>query len=131
MQHTSQPEQFHLVSNWDIATWLWRSFQQSLDWTMPNHEDWQTRSLPPFQTPDSDLIREPAPLRRAQSFGLPGLRQPVKSNLRVKTQRESLQISWGSSNPTTKTLLWREVHVRQYERTVGDNPSCSSGPPLR
>lgn len=29
-----------------------------------------------------------------------------------------------------KNVDWMEVHIRQYERTIGDNPSCSSGPPL-
>jgi hypothetical protein len=99
---------------------------------MPHRGSEQSRSLPPFPTPDSDVIQKvDVTLRRARSFGLTEFHRPGKSNLRVKTQRESLQSSWAKSNPKAKTLLWRDVHIRKYERTVGDNPSCSSGPPLR
>lgn len=29
-----------------------------------------------------------------------------------------------------KAVRFDEVHIREYERTLGDNPSCSSGPPI-
>jgi hypothetical protein len=30
-----------------------------------------------------------------------------------------------------KNVTFQHVYIREYERTVGDNPSCSSGAPLR
>eukprot|EP00980_Cylindrotheca_fusiformis_P007266 scaffold1525_cov142-Cylindrotheca_fusiformis.AAC.66 len=32
--------------------------------------------------------------------------------------------------PQEKSVRFNEIHIRDYERTVGDNPSCSSGPPI-
>ena len=29
-----------------------------------------------------------------------------------------------------KSVRFKEIHIRDYERVVGDNPSCSSGPPI-
>lgn len=48
----------------------------------------------------------------------------------MKTLSASLHSTWESSTGTPKSVYWKEVEIRQYERTVGDNPSCSSGPPL-
>lgn len=36
----------------------------------------------------------------------------------------------GNSNGR-RTITFTEILVREYARTVGDNPSCSSGPPVR
>ena len=71
----------------------------------------------------------PVPLRRKLS--LPTyLKRPKKSNMKVLTLDESLHSTWESSNQDPKTVGWNEIHIREYARTVGDNPSCSSGPPL-
>ncbi len=35
-----------------------------------------------------------------------------------------------SSKKMTRTVSFHSVDVREYDRTVGDNPSCRSGPPL-
>ena len=29
-----------------------------------------------------------------------------------------------------KSVKFHEIHIRDYERTISDNPSCSSGPPI-
>lgn len=29
-----------------------------------------------------------------------------------------------------QSVLFKAIEIREYERTVGDNPSCSSGPPV-
>jgi hypothetical protein len=29
-----------------------------------------------------------------------------------------------------KAVRFSEIHIRDYERVVGDNPSCSTGPPI-
>jgi hypothetical protein len=31
---------------------------------------------------------------------------------------------------SVRRVRWKNVHVREYERTLGDNPSCSSGAPV-
>ena len=32
--------------------------------------------------------------------------------------------------PRRPSVLFKAIEIREYERTVGDNPSCSSGPPV-
>jgi hypothetical protein len=34
------------------------------------------------------------------------------------------------ARPKKKSLVWKNIEIRQYERVCGDNPSCSSGVPL-
>jgi len=58
------------------------------------------------------------------------LKRPKKSSLKVVTVEESLHSTWGSSSQVPKNVEWDKIHIREYARTVGDNPSCSSGPPL-
>jgi hypothetical protein len=41
-----------------------------------------------------------------------------------------LSHSPGNPLPQEKSVRFNEIHIRDYERTVGDNPSCSSGPPI-
>jgi hypothetical protein len=57
--------------------------------------------------------------------------RPRKPVLKVKTIDDSLHSTWESTSDVVKSVDWKDVCIRQYERTVGDNPSCSSGPPLR
>lgn len=35
-----------------------------------------------------------------------------------------------ASQPQLKLLRFGEVHIREFERILGDNPSCSSGAPI-
>jgi hypothetical protein len=35
-----------------------------------------------------------------------------------------------SSSHREKVVRFHDIHIRDYERVVGDNPSCSSGPPV-
>lgn len=96
---------------------------------MANELGWQSQSLPTNSVPGNVMIEEP-PTEGPQSLQA-GFRHPLKSTLTVKTHRDSLRSSWGASNRAPKSIVWRDVNVRQYEVTVGDNPSVSSGPPLR
>ncbi|KAI2489260.1 hypothetical protein MHU86_25333 [Fragilaria crotonensis] len=95
---------------------------------MANELGWQSQSLPTNSVSGNVMIEEP-PTEGPQSLQA-GFRHPLKSTLTVKTHRDSLRSSWGASNRAPKSIVWRDVNVRQYEVTVGDNPSVSSGPPL-
>lgn len=60
-----------------------------------------------------------------------------KSIMKIRTLDESLHSTYGSvdemiSAITRKhlSLQFDKVKIREYSRTVGDNPSCSSGPPI-
>jgi len=64
----------------------------------------------------------------------------MKSILRVSTSEESLRaldikrdminFSSDESSSVIKQLSFKDVTIREYGLTVGDHPSCSSGPPL-
>ena len=59
----------------------------------------------------------------------------------TRTIDESLHSTYGSDEegPTGRrrrskdrlSLQFDKIKIREYSRTVGDNPSCSSGPPIR
>eukprot|EP00543_Licmophora_paradoxa_P003119 CAMPEP_0202456352 /NCGR_PEP_ID=MMETSP1360-20130828/13626_1 /ASSEMBLY_ACC=CAM_ASM_000848 /TAXON_ID=515479 /ORGANISM="Licmophora paradoxa, Strain CCMP2313" /LENGTH=338 /DNA_ID=CAMNT_0049076135 /DNA_START=675 /DNA_END=1691 /DNA_ORIENTATION=+ len=48
--------------------------------------------------------------------------------MKVTTLDESLHSTYDGRSSIN--IGWREIQIREYSRTVGDNPSCSSGPPL-
>ena len=60
----------------------------------------------------------------------------VKSIMRFRTLDESLHSTYGSENGSKNgsndknNIKMGNVIIREYGRTVGDNPSCSSGPPV-
>ena len=69
----------------------------------------------------------------------------VKSILRVKSLRDSLSSSISedatadislssssssSSSSSAGSVRFNDVKIREYYITLGDNPSCSSGPPI-
>lgn len=56
--------------------------------------------------------------------------KPNKSCMKVLTQEESLNPSRRKKTTDEKQVSWDTIEIREYKRTVGDNPSCSSGPPL-
>jgi hypothetical protein len=35
-----------------------------------------------------------------------------------------------TSTTTKKSVRFNAIQIRDYERVVGDNPSCTAGPPL-
>jgi hypothetical protein len=81
---------------------------------------------------------------------------PVRGIMRVKTLHESLELmreeatadgnsrsclrqprhshraprrnTWSS---VSRTVNFNNVDIREYERVIGDNPSCSGGAPIR
>ena len=60
----------------------------------------------------------------------------LKGIMRCRTLDESLHSTYGAqsetgSNPERKGIEFDKIVIREYGRTVGDNPSCRSGPPVR
>uniref|UniRef100_A0A7S3L534 Uncharacterized protein n=1 Tax=Amphora coffeiformis TaxID=265554 RepID=A0A7S3L534_9STRA len=56
----------------------------------------------------------------------------TKSVLKHSTVQESISVTYGANrgdNPRRGIQL-KDIEIREYERTLGDNPSCSSGPPV-
>jgi hypothetical protein len=48
----------------------------------------------------------------------------------LHSERYSTGASTGSGSSWIKAVRFNQIHIREYERTLGDNPSCSSGPPV-
>jgi len=46
------------------------------------------------------------------------------------SKASSRQSSSGRSSRSIKNVRFYAVEIREYDRTVGDHPSCSSGPPI-
>jgi hypothetical protein len=46
------------------------------------------------------------------------------------SQSDDIVIRHGGSTRRRQSVLFKAIEIREYERTVGDNPSCSSGPPV-
>mmetsp|Transcript_50 Transcript_50/g.112 ORF Transcript_50/g.112 Transcript_50/m.112 type:complete len:286 (-) Transcript_50:324-1181(-) len=58
-----------------------------------------------------------------------------RSIMKRRTIDESLHSTYGSEDGMMHSrkhlsLQFANVNIREYSRTVGDNPSCSSGPPI-
>jgi hypothetical protein len=73
---------------------------------------------------------------RPRCHSLPSRLKP-KSIMKKRTIDESLHSTYGSEEMITglsrklDSLKFDKICIREYSRTVGDNPSCSSGPPVR
>jgi hypothetical protein len=69
-------------------------------------------------------------LRRCLS--VPTTLYDLSSIMKCRTLDESLHSNYGSdSGKDDRGIQFDKVIIREYARTVGDNPSCSSGPPVR
>ena len=79
-------------------------------------------------------------IKRSQSLPT-HLRSPhVKGILKFSTVDESLHNKYGSDGDRKTNegdtsdkragIILKDVVIREYARTIGDNPSCSSGPPI-
>lgn len=58
----------------------------------------------------------------------------VRGIMKYPSYKESLDAKYGESgNPENGGkggIKFKNIEIREYERTIGDNPSCSSGPPI-
>lgn len=67
---------------------------------------------------------------------LHGANSSMKGIMKISSSKASLDAKYGSSengengNVDSKSIKFQHIEIREYERTLGDNPSCSSGPPI-
>lgn len=60
----------------------------------------------------------------------------ISGNDTTSTQPDSVDRRYASTESTTtassdrRGIRFHQIHIREYERIVGDNPSCSSGAPI-
>lgn len=88
------------------------------------------KSMPITIHEDDALDITKSKMRRCVS--MPTTMFDVKSILKFRTVDESLHSSYGSEGGSSRgSITFSQVQIREYARTVGDNPSCSSGPPVR
>lgn len=57
--------------------------------------------------------------------------------MKYVTEDESMHSKYGSESKEAskesddaKQVVLKDIQIREYARTIGDNPSCSSGPPI-
>jgi hypothetical protein len=65
-----------------------------------------------------------------RSVSAPNLTNNVKGIIKHRTVKEALAATYGSDGNNKGGIKFHVIEIREYERTVGDNPSCSSGPPI-
>ena len=76
-----------------------------------------------------------ASARTSRSMSVPTYRPHlIKGILKYSTEDESIHSTYGSNESKDscerKGITFKDIMIREYARTVGDNPSCSSGPPI-
>lgn len=54
----------------------------------------------------------------------------MRGILKVRNLDESLHSTYGSEGSPSANIRFDDIEIREYCRTVGDHPSCSSGPPV-
>jgi hypothetical protein len=60
----------------------------------------------------------------------------VKGIMKYVTEDESIHSKYGGESKEgieivdSKQVVLKDIQIREYARTIGDNPSCSSGPPI-
>ena len=80
------------------------------------------------QEPDRSMTS--SKMRRCAS--MPTTLFDIKSIMRFRTVDESLHSSYDTQPSAGRgRIKFDKVKIREYNRTIGDNPSCSSGPPVR
>ena len=104
-------------------------------------EDKMSQSMPITISEDSDDeilvdIKNNGSVRPRRCISLP--MNIHKSIMKRRTLDESLHSTYGSDDEMissrskrSHSLQFDKISIREYSRTVGDNPSCSSGPPVR
>jgi hypothetical protein len=75
-----------------------------------------------------------SPLRSSASSGSQSTRTSGRNSQGGRASPQSGSLSRSSHSQShsqpVKAVWFSEIHIRHYERVVGDNPSCSAGPPI-
>lgn len=66
----------------------------------------------------------------ANILPLPMCDQPSDADQAAGPIRRKSLDSSGGGNKMHRSVSFHSVDIREYDRTIGDNPSCRSGPPL-
>lgn len=77
------------------------------------------------------LDQETAQPKYRRCISVPETLWDIRSVMKIRTLDESVHSTYGGSENGSKgRISFKSVGIREYARTVGDNPSCSSGPPV-
>lgn len=57
-------------------------------------------------------------------------KRPRKGILKITTIDESITTKYSGSTPSAVPVTFDNIEVREYSVVIGDNPSCTSGPPV-
>lgn len=101
--------------------------------TIKSHSIDLIRNVITINEDDYDLVdQETAQPKYRRCISVPETLWDIRSVMKVRTLDESMHSTYGGSDSGTKgKITFKSVGIREYARTVGDNPSCSSGPPVR
>lgn len=91
-------------------------------------------SLPnpqPLVINEDDGVR----VRLKRCMSMPSTLMDIQGIMKCRTLDESLHSTYGSDSGSKNAekdggIQFHKIVIREYDRTVGDNPSCSSGPPV-
>jgi hypothetical protein len=85
-------------------------------------------SIPEMNSPTGSILKV-SPVRHSNQQVPKGC---LKMTNGGPTRRNETQLMGSHRQQLShKCVSFREVKVREYERIIGDNPSCTSGPPIR
>lgn len=98
----------------------------------------KTRSQSVALPSNAGLLTSRSQSMVARSHSLPNFlhQRRVKGILKYSTVDDSLHNRYGEStskdsdSEERRSIQFKDLIIREYARTVGDNPSCSSGPPI-
>jgi hypothetical protein len=66
---------------------------------------------------------------RARSKSVPTYPNRIKGILKVATVDDSLHNPY-KHRDDNKGIQFQNIEIREYARTLSDNPSCTAGPPI-
>lgn len=92
-----------------------------------------SQSLPRGKNGASNAPRLPPPQRCKSILRVTNVDDSLHSVYGSSRRESDLSVRSTKSEPTPRSnrnVVLSTIEIREYARTVGDNPSCSSGPPV-